>query len=153
MTGLVSSASAISVSGLTTLAVLLWPRGFFGGMARVGAEAGAMGGGFGGPGAIATGFLVVGLSPLVLVGVVAEVPVPVEPAADLGESASFALAEVLLDWAIEFLRLAILRDREEVLVDGLPLPRLRFLMTSVFKLSGRTTPCNLRNKPQALQSG
>lgn len=34
-----------------------------------------------------------------------------------------------------------------------PDPRLRFLMTSVFKLSGRTTPWSFKNKPQALQSG
>lgn len=31
--------------------------------------------------------------------------------------------------------------------------RLRFFITSVFKLSGRTTPCNFKNKPQALHSG
>ena len=34
-----------------------------------------------------------------------------------------------------------------------PEPRLRFLITSVFKLNGLTTPCNLRNRPQALHSG
>lgn len=34
-----------------------------------------------------------------------------------------------------------------------PEPRFRFLMTSVFRLSGRTTPCSFRNKPQALQRG
>jgi hypothetical protein len=34
-----------------------------------------------------------------------------------------------------------------------PEPRLRFLMTSVFSDSGLTTPCSLRNKPQALQRG
>jgi hypothetical protein len=34
-----------------------------------------------------------------------------------------------------------------------PEPRFRFLMTSVFKLSGRTTPCSLRKRPQALQRG
>lgn len=35
----------------------------------------------------------------------------------------------------------------------LPDPRLRFLMTSVFKLRGRTTPWSFRNRPQALQRG
>lgn len=35
----------------------------------------------------------------------------------------------------------------------LPEPRLRFLMTSVFRLKGLTTPCNFRNRPQALQRG
>ena len=34
-----------------------------------------------------------------------------------------------------------------------PEPRLRFLMTSVFRLSGLTTPWSFRNRPQALQSG
>lgn len=34
-----------------------------------------------------------------------------------------------------------------------PEPRFRFLITSVFKLNGRTTPCNFRNRPQALHSG
>lgn len=34
-----------------------------------------------------------------------------------------------------------------------PDPRLRFLITSVFKLSGRTTPWSFKNSPQALQRG
>jgi hypothetical protein len=34
-----------------------------------------------------------------------------------------------------------------------PDPRLRFLITSVFSESGRTTPCSFKNRPQALQSG
>jgi hypothetical protein len=34
-----------------------------------------------------------------------------------------------------------------------PDPRFLFLMTSVFKLSGRTTPCSFRNKPHALHNG
>lgn len=104
---------------------------------------------------MAIGFFVVGFSEAALVGVVAAVPVPAEPAVDFGESASLAevLDGVFVDCAIEFLRLAIFFDREEVPVEGLPLPRLRFLITSVFKLNGRTTPCSLRNKPQALQRG
>lgn len=32
-------------------------------------------------------------------------------------------------------------------------PLCLFFITSVFKLSGRTTPCNFRNSPQALHSG
>lgn len=43
--------------------------------------------------------------------------------------------------------------REAPTARVLALLRLRFLMTSVFSDRGRTTPCNLRNKPQALQSG
>lgn len=153
---LMSSASPISVSWPIGLLVLLCPRCFFGGMTRVGAEAGVIGVGFGGPGAMAIGFLIVGFSAVALVGVVAAVPVLAEPAFDLGESASVAdiLAGLLEECAIEFLRLAIFFDLEDVAVeDGLPLPRLRFLITSVFKLSGRTTPCSLRNRPQALQRG
>lgn len=124
-------------------------------MVRVGTEAGAMGVGFGGPGAMAIGFFVVGFSAVALVGVVAAVPVPAEPAVDLGESPSLAedLEGVFAAKAIEFLRLAIFFDREEVVVVGLPLPRLRFLITSVFKLRGLTTPCSLRKRPQALQRG
>lgn len=34
-----------------------------------------------------------------------------------------------------------------------PEPRLRFLMTSVLRERGRTTPWSFRNKPQALQRG
>ncbi len=34
-----------------------------------------------------------------------------------------------------------------------PDPRLRFLMTSVFRLSGLTTPWSFKNRPQALQRG
>ena len=34
-----------------------------------------------------------------------------------------------------------------------PDPRLRFLITSVFKESGRTTPWSFRKSPQALQRG
>lgn len=42
-----------------------------------------------------------------------------------------------------------------IVVDGLLLPLFLFLflITSVFKLNGLTTPCNFRNKPHALQSG
>lgn len=43
--------------------------------------------------------------------------------------------------------------REAPTARVLALLRLRFLITSVFSDKGRTTPCNLRNKPQALQSG
>jgi len=152
---LMSSASPISASWFTELLVLLWPRVFFGGMARVGTDAGAIGVGLGGPGAIAIGFLVVGFSAVALVGVVTALPVPADPPTDFGESASLAedFEGVFAECAIEFLRLAIFLDREDVATAGFPLPRLRFLMTSVFKLRGLTTPCSLRNRPQALQRG
>lgn len=34
-----------------------------------------------------------------------------------------------------------------------PEPRFLFLITSVFRLRGRTTPCNFRKRPHALQRG
>lgn len=34
-----------------------------------------------------------------------------------------------------------------------PEPRFLFLITSVFRLSGRTTPCSFKKRPQALHSG
>jgi hypothetical protein len=37
--------------------------------------------------------------------------------------------------------------------DMLPEPRFRFLITSVFKLRGLTTPWSFRNRPQALHRG
>lgn len=55
---------------------------------RVGPREGIWVVGFGGPGAIATTVLGSLSAPPELVGVVAAVPVPAEPAADLGESAS-----------------------------------------------------------------
>lgn len=36
---------------------------------------------------------------------------------------------------------------------GAPEARFLFLMTSVFNDNGRTTPCNLKNSPQALHNG
>jgi hypothetical protein len=59
-------------------------------------------------------------------------------------------------WTMEFLRLAFLEERvEEEPVAGteVPAPRLRFLITSVLRERGRTTPWSLRKRPQALQSG
>jgi hypothetical protein len=56
---------------------------------------------------------------------------------------------------VEVLRVVFFLDRVLVLptVTPVPEPRLRFLMTSVFKLSGRTTPWSLRKRPHALQRG
>lgn len=55
------------------------------------------------------------------------------------------LAEILLlltpDFTLDFVGWAA------------PLDRLRFLITSVFRLRGRTTPCSFRKSPQALQRG
>jgi hypothetical protein len=96
----------------------------------------------------------IGFSAIVaLVGVEA-VPVPAEPVLDFGDSESVAFAEVgVVALAIEFFLLAAFFDLAVPTGAEVPLPRLRFLITSVFKLSGRTTPWSFRNKPQALQSG
>jgi hypothetical protein len=122
---------------------------------RVGAVVAGIMTGFGGPGAMATGFLVDDFSFVVLVGVVAEVAVPVDPVVDFGDSDSvvLAFAGVLATWATEFLRLAAFLDRDETPGTVVPLPLLRFLITSVLRLRGLTTPCSLRNRPHALQSG
>ena len=56
--------------------------------------------------------------------------------------------------AIEFFREDFFDERVEPTVEtALPLPRLRFLITSVFRDNGRTTPCSLRKSPQALHNG
>jgi hypothetical protein len=60
---------------------------------------------------------------------------------------------------VEFLRefnaLAVFLDLVLLPPTGtlLPDPRLRFLITSVFKLNGLTTPCSFRKRPQALHKG
>ena len=113
----------------------------------------------GGPGAIATTpldfeALDVAVAPFAFVA-----PEPTDPV-DLGdsESAWLALPEVgvvIGVCAIEFFRDDFFEDRVAVEPIGfvLPLPRLRFFMTSVLSESGRTTPCSLRNKPHALHKG
>lgn len=64
--------------------------------------------------------------------------------------------ESVEDFLIEFFRAEV---RVGVVVSGavvvvaFPPPRLRFLMTSVFRDKGRTTPWSLRNRPHALHSG
>jgi hypothetical protein len=150
----VSSASAISSSWDS---LLLWPR------ARRGATLTPRGWGpvfvlpgFGGPGAIGTTPPVFELE----TADVTEMPVvglsPTEPV-DFGDSESAALCDVGVVTgvcAIEFFRDGFFDDRVDAEPTGaLPLPRLRFLMTSVFKDSGRTTPCSFKNRPHALQSG
>lgn len=57
--------------------------------------------------------------------------------------------------ATEFFLLILFFTRPDgPLVAGpLPLPLFRFFITSVFKLRGRTTPCNFRKSPHALHSG
>lgn len=103
-----------------------------------------------------------GTTPLALeVGVVAATTVlpddpPPEPV-DLGDSESAALCDVGVVTgvcAIEFLRDGFFDDRVDAVPTGVvPLPRLRFLMTSVLSDSGRTTPWSFKNSPQALHSG
>jgi hypothetical protein len=76
---------------------------------------------------------------------VAAVPAPPEPAVEFGDSDSLveALAELAVveeACAMEFFRLATFFDLVALTGPELPLPRLRFLMMSVFKLRGRITP-------------
>lgn len=117
-------------------------------------------GGFGGPGAI-------GMTP-VFAGAVLTLAPPAavapelftEPAVDFGDSDSFgpftepgvvAAGEVC---ATEFFREDFFDERVDPTVDtAFPLPRFLFLMTSVFSERGRTTPCSLRKRPQALHNG
>lgn len=111
----------------------------------------------GGPGAIAT-------TPLVFeVGVTAEAKLaddapPLPEPVDFGESESAALCEVGVPTGVacatEFLREDFFDDRvDAVPTGGFPVPRLRFLMTSVLSDSGRTTPCNFKKRPHALHNG
>lgn len=113
---------------------------------------------FGGPGAIGT-------TPDLLAAAAAAPAWPLAvalltgPAVDLGDSEPNALAFPELGvvagvWAIEFLREFFLDDRlDDPTGTLLPLPRFRFLMTSVLSDKGRTTPCSFKNSPQALHSG
>jgi hypothetical protein len=107
---------------------------------------------FGGPGAMGTTppdlkFDVAAAAKLTL-----EVPPP-DPV-DFGDSESGAFGVVTGVRAIEFLRDDFFDARVEVVPTGaFPLPRLRFLMTSVLSDSGRTTPCSFRKRPHALQRG
>lgn len=83
---------------------------------------------------------------------------PVVPDMDGGDSEAVLAAvraSIALDGACgtEFLREDFLEPREEPTATLLALLRFRFLITSVFKDSGRTTPWSFRNNPQALQSG
>ena len=84
-------------------------------------------------------------------------PMPEEAGGDSGAP----LVGGRLDWGAaamvgacwtEFLREDFF-DREVPTAKVLALLRLRFLITSVFSDRGRTTPCSLRNRPQALHRG
>lgn len=68
----------------------------------------------------------------------------------LGARETTALREAC---CMEFFRDVFLEEREEPTAKVLALLRLRFLITSVFKERGRTTPWSFRNRPQALHRG
>jgi len=96
-------------------------------------------------------------------GAVPAEPVPMlftEPAVDFGDSDSLAALPdegvVAGVWTIEFFRDDFFDERvepEPTLDTVLPLPRFRFLITSVLSDNGRTTPCSFRKRPQALHKG
>lgn len=83
--------------------------------------------------------------------------------AERGDSESWTefLAEVAVDaisgvdivGTSEFFRDAFFEPRPMPTGTEAPDPRLRFLITSVFRDSGRTTPWSLRKRPHALQRG
>jgi hypothetical protein len=78
---------------------------------------------------------------------------PIEFRRDMvGEFSPDVLVDPFL--ATEFFRAEVRVGAVSVVVVVVfPPPRLRFLITSVFKERGRTTPCSLRNNPHALHSG
>jgi len=64
------------------------------------------------------------------------------------------VGELSLDFLIEFLRADVrVGTGSTTVVVEFPPPRFRFLMTSVLRDNGRTTPWSLRNKPHALHNG
>ena len=106
----------------------------------------------GGPGAIGTTPLDLELEAVGARLVLADTPPP-DPV-DVGDSESAAFGVVTGVIAMEFLRDDFFDARvEDGPTGALPLPRLRFLMTSVLSESGRTTPWSFKNKPQALHRG
>lgn len=107
---------------------------------------------FGGPGAIGTTPADFEFEAAGARLALADAPPP-DPV-DLGDSDSAAFGVVTGVMAIEFLRDDFFEARvEDGPTGALPLPRLRFLITSVLSDSGRTTPCSFKNSPQALQRG
>jgi hypothetical protein len=151
----VSSASAISSS---CMPLLLCLRTLFGGAFALRlCEVLAVVVCFGGPGAIGTTPPDLAAPGVGMAVVALEEPPPTEPV-DFGDSESAPLPDVGVVagvCAIEFFRDDFFDALDVVPLTGaeLPLPRLRFLMTSVLSDKGRTTPCSLRNKPQALHRG
>lgn len=80
------------------------------------------------------------------------VPEATADGGDSGADRRLDEAEAMEACGTEFLREAFF-DREAPTANVLALLRLRFLMTSVLSDNGRTTPCSLRNSPQALHNG
>jgi len=97
--------------------------------------------GFGGPGAIDTTPFALGVAP--------------DDVVELGDSESCGIrCGIGAGGATrEFLRDAFLPTDLVLLTCVAPLPRLRFLITSVLRDRGRTTPWSFRNRPHALHSG
>lgn len=160
------SGLSMSIIGAVSFValLLLWRRCLLDGMVERGREAAP------GPGVLLGGAAAMGTTPLpptapVLkpVGVLPAV-LPPEPGLSPSRAAFggvVALVAVVEDIAsVEFFREAEPKPAfffDLVLVPPTgrlaPEPRLRFLITSVFKLRGRTTPWSFRNRPQALHKG
>jgi hypothetical protein len=115
-------------------------------------------GGFGGAAAIGT---TPGLPPVVpvkLVGVVTADPECADPWTDCGDCELWSLpvfGVVAGVCCTEFFREAFFDALVAADPTGIvfPLPRFLFLMTSVFRDNGRTTPCNFKKRPHALHKG
>lgn len=96
-----------------------------------------------------------------LVGVVTTEPDPVDPCIEPGEwellslRAFAELGVVAGVGCTEFFLEVFLDPRVEVppIFTVVPLPRFLFLMTSVFRDNGLTTPCSFKNNPHALHKG
>lgn len=91
------------------------------------------------------------------IGTTPDLPIVLDPAIVIGDSDTEPLgarkAAVLGGCGAEFLREVFLEDREAPTARLLALLRFRFLMTSVLRDSGRTTPWSFRKRPQALHRG
>lgn len=118
-----------------------------------------------GPGVDLGGAAAMGTTPLPPAAAEALMLLASEACVDVGLSLLLAWFAMFVDdcWpAVAMLNEEFFREVAVELAPFLPLvvpdallpePRFLFLITSVLRLRGRTTPCSFKNKPHALQSG
>ena len=102
------------------------------------------------------------LPAVILIGVVTAEPDPADPWYDPGECELLSL-KALPEFGVVagvgtvefFLEVVFLEPLVDVppMLTVVPLPRFLFLITSVFRDSGLTTPCSFKKRPQALHRG